>query len=216
MINYNVVPLDITNGLNNREIASSFNYLMLLEAPSNANVRIRLNDNTADEIPLKANSSIQVSEVTKIFISADSVIDGRILIGQANTNQLKINPTPNIARIEEIAEFGIEAKTVLQFLPTDSFFASIDNATVYDLDIKNIKGIKFIADGALDFEIQNNGVKYPIVANEEKEIYTHFLQSLKFHNNSGATVKLTGLVMGNLNIDLGYVEDGYVLDGYVL
>lgn len=216
MINYNIVPLDIKNGLKNHEIASGFNYLILLEAPSNANVTIKINDNTADEIPLKENGSIKVKNATRIYISCDSVYDGRLLIGQAQSTDLLITPPANIGKISEISDFGVEAKTLLQFLPTDSFKQTINNNSFLEMDITKVKALKHISNGNLEIEINSNGVKYPLNANSEKELFCHYLDSLKIHNKSGADVTYSALVMGDLNINLNYIEDNYVLNDYVL
>ncbi|PLY11385.1 MAG: hypothetical protein C0626_02105 [Arcobacter sp.] len=100
---YNMVPLSINNGLDNKKIAGSFDYIILMKAPANANVRIRLNDNTASEIPLNVNFAISAKDVTEIFVSADVVEDGAILIGQSDTiENFQILTSPVVSQIDTI------------------------------------------------------------------------------------------------------------------
>ncbi len=84
-VNYNIVTLDISDGLDNVAISSGRNYLILLEASNSANVRIKLNDNMSDDIPLQENFAIAMSGNTEIYVSADAVPGEFIKIGQSAT-----------------------------------------------------------------------------------------------------------------------------------
>ncbi len=84
-VNYNIVTLDISKGLDNVAISAGRNYLILLEASNSANVRIKLNDNMSDDIPLQENFAIAMSSNTEIYVSADAVPGEFIKIGQSAT-----------------------------------------------------------------------------------------------------------------------------------
>ncbi len=84
-VNYNIVTLDISNGLDNVAISAGRNYLILLESSNSANVRIKLNDNMSDDIPLQENFAIAMSSNTEIYVSADAVPGEFIKIGQSAT-----------------------------------------------------------------------------------------------------------------------------------
>ncbi len=84
-VNYNVVTLDISHGLDNVAISAGRNYLILLEASNSANVRVKLNDNMSDDIPLKENFAISMKNNTEVYISADACKNEFIKIGQSAT-----------------------------------------------------------------------------------------------------------------------------------
>ncbi len=84
-VNYNIVTLDISQGLDNVAISSGRNYLILLEASNSANVRVKLNDNMSDDIPLQENFAIAMKNNTEIYVSADPVPGEFIKIGQSAT-----------------------------------------------------------------------------------------------------------------------------------
>ncbi len=84
-VNYNVATLDISNGLDNVAISAGRNYLILLEASISANVRVKLNDNMSDDIPLQENFAIAMRNNTEIYVSADPVPGEFIKIGQSAT-----------------------------------------------------------------------------------------------------------------------------------
>lgn len=216
MINYNIVKLNIGNGLKNHAIAGGFNYLILLDAPLNANVLVKFDNNEADGIPLKENGAIEISsEIRNIYISCDFVTNETITIGQSNTNDLKIIPSTNIQKIEEVSSFGADAQAILQFLPNDSITYTILDGESKELDISKVKAFKFFNDGVLDLEIENNGVIFPIKANECYELFCQYLDNnIVLHNNSGAGVIMKALVMGKVTININYVEDNYMISNY--
>ncbi len=84
-VNYNVATLDISDGLDNVAISAGRNYLILLEASISANVRVKLNDNMSDDIPLQENFAIAMRNNTEIYVSADPVPGEFIKIGQSAT-----------------------------------------------------------------------------------------------------------------------------------
>ena len=104
-INYNILNLSIDQGLKNLPIASGKNYLILLSAPPGANVRVKLNNNSGDDIPLKENYAIKSTDIQNIYISADSVANGVLVFGQAsNADNFEIITAPIINSIESIGE----------------------------------------------------------------------------------------------------------------
>jgi hypothetical protein len=117
MIDYNVVDISINDGLKNYEIASNKSYIHLLSSPAGANVKIKFNSNMGDEIPLKENYAIESSEIEKIYISADSVPDGYIKLGQSNNSKgFKIITAPTINQIEELGSINSFGTNLLNSL----------------------------------------------------------------------------------------------------
>ncbi len=107
-ISYNVFDLDISNGLHNFPISSGRNYLILLDAPFDANVRVKLNDNNADDIPIKKDFAIEMKGNTEIYISADAIPDAKIKIGQSsNAEDFHIVTSASLHSV--IANFGTDA-----------------------------------------------------------------------------------------------------------
>ncbi len=107
-ISYNVFDLDIGNGLHNFPISAGRNYLILLDAPFDANVRVKLNDNNADDIPIKKDFAIEMSGNTEIYISADPIPGAKIKIGQSSsTKDFHIVTSPSLHSV--IANFGTDA-----------------------------------------------------------------------------------------------------------
>lgn len=100
---YNIVNEDLSNGLNNVKISAGRDYLILLAAPANANVRVRLNNMMADEIPLAVNYAVKSKDVTDIFVSADVVQDGKIKIGQSDSvDNFEIITAPQVSAINSV------------------------------------------------------------------------------------------------------------------
>ncbi len=111
-ISYNVFDLDISNGLHNFPISAGRNYLILLDAPFDANVRVKLNDNNADDIPIKKDFAIEMKGNTEIYISADAIPDAKIKIGQSsNAEDFHIVTSASLHSI--ISNFGTDALTQL-------------------------------------------------------------------------------------------------------
>ena len=107
-IAYNVFDLDISNGLHNFPVASGKNYFILLDAPFNANVRVKLDDNSADDIPLQKDFAIEMRGNTEIYVSADAVPGAKIKIGQSSSVQdFHIITSPSLHSV--IANFGADA-----------------------------------------------------------------------------------------------------------
>ncbi len=111
-ISYNVFDLDISNGLHNFPISAGRNYLILLDAPFDANVRVKLNDNNADDIPIKKDFAIEMSGNTEIYISADPIPGAKIKIGQSSSaKDFHIITSASLHSI--ISNFGTDALTQL-------------------------------------------------------------------------------------------------------
>lgn len=140
---YNVGTQTLDNGLNDIEIASGLDYLIILDAPANANIKIRLNENTAPQIPMKDGWQIETLEVDKIYLSCDAVVGGVITYGQADGN-IKIQPNPTINAIEKIAEIESFSPALLASItsalnpyddPTSVIGGSTSTSVVTLLDI---------------------------------------------------------------------------------
>lgn len=102
---YNIVNLNITNGLHNQAISSGKNYILLTSAPAAAKVTVRLNSNTADEIELKENQGIKASNVKNIYISCNPMDGEKIQIATSTSaDDFEIITAPTIRDIEEIAK----------------------------------------------------------------------------------------------------------------
>jgi hypothetical protein len=81
---YNVIKLNIQNGLNNQEISlGAGNYLILQY--SEVDVKIRINSNFNPEITLKQNSGIEYKDIERIYISCEPY-DGDITFLQGDTS----------------------------------------------------------------------------------------------------------------------------------
>ncbi len=136
MVNYNIVDLSIENGLNNHLISSGQNYLILLEAPATAKVRVRLNDNTADEIPFKLNYAIKTADVSRIYVSADSVPYGKLKFGQSSTaKDFEVMTAPILGSIENVGI--IEEVTQLREIIEPVNIGTIEGSIIVD-EVKKV------------------------------------------------------------------------------
>lgn len=102
-ISYNVGTKDISNGLVDFEILSSTDYFILLKAPTNANLTLKLNSNTNQPIPLKEGFQVEFKNVGKLYLSCDAVEGESIVWGQSDGN-LIIKPNPTINAIDTVTE----------------------------------------------------------------------------------------------------------------
>lgn len=82
---YNIITLDISNGLEKYECGTGGGYIVLISADPRANVSIALNDNDADDIPVKPYHGITASNVTKLYVSCNAVLGEKIKILQASS-----------------------------------------------------------------------------------------------------------------------------------
>jgi hypothetical protein len=112
---YNVAQKDISNGLNDEEISNGHDYFILLSAPTNANVRVKLNNTSSSEIPLKEFWQINAKDISNIYISCDAVAGESIIFGQGNGDfKITTNPTINaIDSITTVNNFGSNLLTEL-------------------------------------------------------------------------------------------------------
>lgn len=188
MTDYNIVNLPIDNGLKNEEISSGRNYLILLESPSNANVKVRFNGTTTDQIPLKENFAINCANAKTVHISCDAVAGGKIVLGQSNTKDaLQIFPVPSL-------EFSDEILDNLRFSPNGSAQQELITAgSFYEFAKAGQTAIRFVADNEeMGVEFNNNGIKYPMY---EDIIYLNSINTIKFHNDNAFDINLKILDM---------------------
>lgn len=182
-INYNIVPLDATNGLKDLAISSSKNYIILLDAPAGAAVTIKLNSQNADEIPLSENFAIEAQGVQNIYVSCNAVA-GQILIGTAATaEEFKIITAPQVKEIDTINYIADS------FAPNNAAQVTINAGANFPLDVTSLRNIRFIATDEIGVDLLSNGVKYPML---EDLINTRQLTgNITFYNDTATAVTFT-------------------------
>lgn len=186
-IDYNVFNLSLNNGLENHAISSGKDYIILLKAPVNANVRVRLNSNQGDLIPLKENYAIKASNVKEIFISADIVENQVITIGQSNSvDGFEIITAPTINSIEEIGKIKIIEDI---FAPKNSFSQTITSGNFYELNTNILKQVRFFSSDELGVDILSNGIKYPMI--EDLINLRNLDTNVKFYNDTASSINVT-------------------------
>jgi hypothetical protein len=150
-IKYNVITIDISNGLNNREISiGDGNYFILQYAPSNANVRVMLGNNLNPEIYLMQNSGFEALGVDKIYINADAIPDAHITILHSKTSQDFRYIPPTYGKID------IGTVDAVHTVENVNFVNLVDSVN----QIKNIVG-----SGGMSFETLINEYQ-PILSND--------------------------------------------------
>ena len=148
---YNVARQDITNGLTDFEISSGQDYFILLKAPANANVKVRLNSNTAPQIPIYEFWQFKSADVEKIYLSADAINGEYIEYGQADGN-VEITTNPQIGSIDSLASvdsFGVNLLNSLDKIINPYELVSQDTVsgspqTVTDLLYETIQNDKIV------------------------------------------------------------------------
>lgn len=102
-IPYNVVDHGITNALVDLEVTQDMDYFILWDAPTNANVTVKLNSKTAKPIKLKVNNGFMAKNVSKIYVSADSVAGETIQIVQSDdVDGFELITSPTLDAIDTI------------------------------------------------------------------------------------------------------------------
>lgn len=181
---YNVFELSIDTGLDAVACGTAGGYISLLEAPTNANVQIHLNDRAADPIPLKAYHAVEATEIERIFVSADAVANAKIKLVQAKRSQDFKMITPasdvNVDSINKILDRFRPDGTAIQ--------QTIIAGSSYTFTKSNETMIRFHASDELGVELDNTAIKYPMF---EEELYIDNINTLKFHNDTASSVVLT-------------------------
>lgn len=182
--NYNIINLSIENALTAVPAGTAGGYIALLDAPTNANVRIHLNEQMADGIPLKPYHAIEANGIEKIFISANAVAGGTIKIIQAVLSKDFRMVTPasdvNVDTITKILDKFRPDGTAIQ--------QTINAGASYTFTKANETSIRFHATDEVGVELNANGIKFPLF---EEELLIDNLSTLKFHNNNAAALTLT-------------------------
>ena len=184
----NIIPLDITNGLNNHPIGAG-EYIQLIDAPALANVTVKTNNAFGHGVPLKVGHSLTAkNDVFKVFISCDPVAGEQIRFFQADAGDAFILNSPasdvNVGTIEKIADKFRANGTAVQ--------PAILAGAFYTFDKTDQKQIRFHASDQVGIELNGNNVKYPMY---EEELILDDITQIKFHNNTAATITLTILDM---------------------
>lgn len=179
-MSYNIIRKDITNGLQGRQISSlgAGNYLILRYAPALANVRIRLGDNTAPAIKMIQNDSVEYVGGGDVYIEADAVPGEYIEFAQAKTSKdFKITPSP-----------AIDLSVNAFFTPKIAQEYTIASGATQTIDTSALNGVRFLASDYVGVILDGGTVEYKML---EDEIFTKYVNSLGFKNNTGANVTLT-------------------------
>lgn len=212
--NYNVLTQPTDKNYKDEYLGTG-KYLKVHSAPSNANIQIKVGSTTAKPIKLEKGSKVVLDEIQDFYFSSSVVANDEIEFILSDTNKFNIEDSTSISRLEELSTFGNEAKTLMQFLPNTSFEYKIKANDFLKLDTKNISGLSFVASDVLKMQLNQNGAKFPISANVERQQFLHLVDEVTFYNDTLADVTFTSLVMGNLEINIDYVLAGYVDPDYV-
>lgn len=142
---YNVATIDISSGLVDHEISSGQDYFILLDAPTNANVTVKLNENTAPAIPIKEYWQFKSKDVQNIYLSCDAVSGESIKYGQADGNlEITTNPVINsIDTITSLTDVGASATNLDKIInPYEAPVITIaDNTSSTSADMINISSL---------------------------------------------------------------------------
>jgi len=121
---YNIFELDISNGLKALPVGTAGGYISLLEAPTNAHVKIHLNEREADGIPLKAYHAIEATNIEQIFVTADAVADEKITIVQSiHSDSFKMITPASDVNVDEVTQI---VKPVENGIYTTDALAQLD------------------------------------------------------------------------------------------
>lgn len=114
---YNVVKLSNANGLTDHRIQRSMDYTMLYSATTGSNVKFKYNDSSSDSIDIPVGTAIKTKNAVQLFISADTVANGEIVIIQARNStdfEMFLPVTLNsIKTIDEVTSFNATLLTAL-------------------------------------------------------------------------------------------------------
>ncbi len=238
-ISYNVFDLDISNGLHNFPISAGRNYLILLDAPFDANVRVKLNDNNADDIPIKKDFAIEMSGNTEIYISADPIPGAKIKIGQSSSaKDFHIITSASLHSI--ISNFGNDALAQLdKIINPYQLTGTIQGSSTYNtqtslinivLDCdKIILNLSRSSQGSSSAPIDNIKGRHGIYAFlnnkciaglEVNKVWNLNLKSdIVVESIRNATLQIVGICEGNSNSDVNRIaedEVSYILQKYSL
>lgn len=180
----NIITLDISNGILNHEIGAG-EYVKLISAPTAANVTIKSNEPFKKGIPLQVGHSLRArKEVRNIYVSADAVAGATITIMQADNNDdFELDTPPTSIDVDTISTIGD------RFRPDGSAIQqSIVAGGSYIFTKTNETMIRFHSTDETGVELNANGIKYPMF---EDELRINNITTVKFHNNTAATIVVT-------------------------
>jgi len=89
----------------------------------------------------------------------------------------------------------------------------IVSGNYYELNIENLKGLRFNTTDVLGMELNKNSIQFPI--NGSDEIFLKDITNIKFHNNTANDITLSLMYMGDITIFDLYTDDGYVNVEYI-
>ena len=179
--NYNIVRLPLDDGIKNQAIGGR-DYLIVLEAPSRCNLTIKINDNTADEIPLKENYSLSGKNVRDIIINADAVAGGVLMLGQAKTEaDFSIKTSPSL-------EFSDDVLNSLRFAPRSSATLTIPANSTIDFNKGAYMAIRFICEDEFLLSLDDETEKYPTI--EDILYLDNLSDKVVFHNENAFEINI--------------------------
>jgi len=176
--NYNLAHIPIDKGLKKDPLHGG-RYLYLSDAPDNANVRISINANTNDEIPMKKGKSIKLPFISdKFFVSCDPVAGGSIDIIISDNQNFSIEDTPSFA-------FNNEAKNTLRFAPREAIEKTIQSNSYYEFMKNGNSAIYFNADHDIKISLDTETVQMPSIENTIS--LDNIKEKLVFHAGANET-----------------------------
>lgn len=187
-IPYKITPHPIDKGLDNKKLPSDMDYLIILSSPPDANIRVRVDETGADEIPLEEKEGIEVKKTSKVYLSCDPIVNGEIVVAQSDSmTGFKIITAPTIKDIQMISKVDQIGDT---FTPSDTVTQeTVITGGTYDLDITGLNAVRFHSSDEIGVELGASGLKYPMF---EDIIHTRNLtQNIKFHNDNENDLILT-------------------------
>lgn len=187
--NLNIIPKNLDNGLNNIAIMGG-KYIYLQEAPDNANIIIKINNNQNDGIVLtKGKAIVLPQKANQFFISADSVSGANAVFVVSDNENFKITDTPSFA-------FNESAKNSLRFAPRNEPLETIvSGGSSYEFLKGGNTAIDFIAFNTSDLNpefinvsLDESTVKRPYA--ESNFSLDYIEEKVIFHNDNSFDLKL--------------------------
>ena len=176
-LNYNIVNLDITNGLDRKKLMTG-SYIYLEEAPDNANITIALGAD-ADGLQLSQGKNIQLGEKPlEFYISCDAVAGASIRLVIADSDSIKISDTPSFA-------FNESAKSALRFAARTCTNHTIVNGGTLEVLKGGNTAIKLHSTEEIYYKIDAETTTFPIF--EDIITLDNITNKITLLNNSGVS-----------------------------
>jgi hypothetical protein len=180
--NFNVSTFNIENGLNNRALMGG-KYIYIDYAPTEANIVLKIDNNSNDGINLTQGKSISLpTKADNFFISCDAVVGGKITILVSDSQDFKIDDTPSFA-------FNESAKNSLRFAPRGATQVTIGVGTSHEFLKGGNEAIDFTATDEVSISLDDDIIKRPMYESVIALDYVN--EKLVFHNDTANDIVLT-------------------------